>query len=366
MANASNHYLLILCGGTGPRLWPLSRTDYPKQFLAILDHRSLLNNTVDRFRKFIPAKNIFIVSNQKYYRLLRLHLKNVIPSTNYILEPEKKNTAMAIIYAAAHIYHLNPNAIITATPSDHYISKLKNFHKNILSSVKIATATPDIIAIGIKPTKPDTSYGYLLTSASRHLGAYSVLKFHEKPSAIDASIYIKKGAYWNSGIYTFSLSSLSTELAKYDTNYHRLFEKLKSGPINSTLAEKIYKLSGNLPFDQVISEKTDRLAMITATFTWNDIGEWQTIYETLVHNSRGIATIGQETVFLNENSKNCLIHAPKNKLVGLVGVNGLAVIDTPDSLLVCNLNDSFSVRSLVAQIVDSPKLKHHFLSRYGR
>jgi mannose-1-phosphate guanylyltransferase len=365
MARTSDHYILILCGGTGPRLWPLSRVDSPKQFLNIFGTKSLLQDTLSRFRTFVPPKNIYIVSNKKYLRELKRQIGNSIPLSNIIAEPEKKNTTMAVIYGLAIIKNINPNAVITVAPSDHHISKLASFKKDILLAAFLASNTDTIITLGIKPTNPNPSYGYILTN-SKSNNQYPVTKFIEKPSIIDAQIYIKKNAYWNSGIYTFHVNTLSTELAKHQKGFYRLLEKLQTNLARPRIVEKIFSLAENISIDKAVSEKSDKLSLIPVSFQWNDVGEWQSIFNELSHDKNNNALIGKTTNYLSYNSKDCLISSPKNKLVGLVGINNLAVIDTPDSLLICDLNDSFSVRNLVSLIVSNPHFKYHFLSRHDK
>ncbi len=361
MAKSSNHYILILCGGTGPRLWPLSRANHPKQFLKILDQKSLLQQTVNRFKKFIPPKNIFVISNKKYKNELKKQLKSLVPTSNIIFEPEKKNTTMAFIYGSAIIKNINPQAIITAAPSDHFIGKISSFKKDVDNVYNIASNTDSIVTIGIKPTYPNPAFGYLLPG-DKKTKFYPVLKFIEKPSVIDAKILINKNALWNSGIYTFSINSLTNQLANYNSDFFRIFKKLEESINKTTVIDKLYKLAKNIPFDKAISEKSSKLTTIIATFEWSDIGEWQSIYQQLFKDKNGIAKINRQSQYVSANSTNCLISASNSKLVGLVGLNNLAIIDTADSLLVCNLNDSFSVRNLVTQIVSDPKLKKYFLN----
>jgi mannose-1-phosphate guanylyltransferase len=347
MATTSNHYVLILCGGTGPRLWPMSRASNPKQFLSLFSEKTLLQETFSRYQKIVPTSHIFIVSNARYKEIILKQLKN-LPRQNLIVEPEKKNTAMAIIYGSALIHRLNPQAIITSAPADHLISKEAIFSQAINSAAKIALSGQKIVTIGIKPTYPNPSFGYILPDS----------RFVEKPSINDAQLYIKKGAFWNSGIYTFSLNTLEKELQSHQPKYYSLYQQLIKNPKS---VNTIFKQSENLSFDVAISEKSNSLTSLPAKFIWSDIGEWKAIWEQLKKNQDGLATIGKNTSLTSIKSKDCLVYTQPKKIVGLVGAHNLAIIDTPDALLVCNLNDSFFVRDLITQIVSSPKLKNYFL-----
>lgn len=350
MAKASNHYILILCGGSGPRLWPLSRASNPKQFLKIFGSRSLLQETVHRFKKFIPSDNIYIISQEKYLSHLRKDLHKLVPSRNILTEPEKKNTAMAIIYGASIINQNNPQAVITTAPADHFINNVVLFQHDLSRAVSAAVNQSKIVAIGTPATSPNPAYGYILPSQN---------KFIEKPDQINAAKLIRQGAFWNCGLYTFTFSTLANELQLHQPEYFSLLQKIAShDPI-----KKIYHLSPSLSFDTAVSEKTKNLFMIRAKFSWSDIGEWKTIFQKLPKVEDEFATINPGTNFVKYNSRRCLVSGPPRKLIGLVGVSNLAVIDTSDSLLICNIDseDSYHVRDLVSQIVAKPKLAKYFL-----
>lgn len=359
-----NHYILIMCGGSGPRLWPLSRATKPKQFLQLFGDSSLIKDTYNRFKKFVPVENIFFISHRKYLEELKAEFGKSVPGQNYISEPEKKNTAMAILYGTSVIQKLNPHAVISAVPSDHFIKEGGNFQKDLKKAAKIATDTDNIVGIGIHPTFPNPGFGYILhgSGKSEH---YPVTRFVEKPSVVDAQILIRKDALWNSGMYTFRPEVLIQELHVHQPEYRPIIESLA---ISSSVvtARKVYKLAPSLAIDKAVSEKTKNLVIFRASFDWSDVGEWNAIWQHLQPQTEGLSLLNNNGNFVAVNSKNCLIYGNKKKLTGLVGLNNLAIIDTPDSLLVCNLHDSFSVRELVKKIVEDPKLKKYFLTKYDR
>lgn len=359
-----NHYILIMCGGSGPRLWPLSRATRPKQFLQLFGDNSLIKDTYNRFKKFIPVKNIFFISHQKYLEELKQEFGKSVPSQNYISEPEKKNTAMAILYGTTIIKKLNPNAVISAVPSDHFIKQGSNFQKDLSKAAKIATDTDNIVTIGIHPTYPNPGFGYILHGSGK-TELQTVNRFVEKPSVIDAQILIRKDAFWNSGMYTFRPDVLIQELHTHSPEYRPIIDALNISTSVVT-ARKIYKLSPTLAIDKAVSEKTKNLVIFKASFDWSDVGEWNAIWQHLQPQPEGLSLLNNQGNYVSVNSKNCLVYGDKKKLTGLVGLNNLAIIDTPDSLLVCNLHDSFSVRELVKKIVEDPKLKKYFLTNYDR
>jgi len=362
MAESSiKHYIFILCGGTGPRLWPLSRKSKPKQFLSFFDKKSILEQTIKRSQRIVDNKNIYIVSGNDYVdRILKI-AKDFNLTKNIIIEPEKKNTALAILYATIKIKQIDPNAIISTFPADHYIKNTARLKQTLNKAKTVAHLTDTIVTIGIKPTKAESSYGYICPSQKID-DYYTVSKFIEKPDLEKAKNLIEKKSYWNSGIYTFSVSTLLSEFEKLQPDYLKIAMDLEKNLDYPKKIEQIYKQSPNLSIDKAISEKTSKMTMIPATFDWNDIGEWHTIFESLPKKKDNHAIINSKTQFLSTNSKGCLISGLDKKLIGLVGVDNLAIIDTPDALLICNLDSSYNVRDLVSLIVKSKKYKKYFLN----
>lgn len=357
---SKHHYLLILCGGTGPRLWPLSRADNPKQFLTIIGNTSLLQQTLSHAKYSLPLNHIFLITNLKYFDQAKKHLASDFPSKQIISEPIKKNTAMAILYGTSVIAQHDPDAIISSLPSDQYISPLSAFRQQIKQSARLSSLYHAIVIIGSKPTYPNPSYGYILTEATRQKFLL-VKQFIEKPNAVTAAKLISQNAFWNSGIYTFSVNTLINEFSKTSPEYVELYQKLNKNPFNSNIINQVYQQSPDLAVDIALSQKSSNLIMLPAKFKWNDVGEWGTIFNQLKNSQRDIIKLNSQTVLESFDSQACLVSGYPNKLIGLVGVHNLAVIDTPNGLLICNLNQSPNVRNLVAQIIDSKTKRHFFL-----
>jgi mannose-1-phosphate guanylyltransferase len=346
MATTPKHYFVILCGGTGPRLWPMSRADRPKQFLKLFNNKSLLEETYNRIRKIAPSKNIFIVSNKRYKDQLEKLLINKVPKENFLYEPLKRNTAMAITFTLSHLHKLDPDAIVTTTPSDHYVGKTLQFKKHI-------------VTVGVKATTPNPSYGYILPQ-QKNKNYSHVSFFIEKPDIDTAKKLIKKNCYWNTDIHTFRIKTMLSEFQKLHPEYFEFFEQLTKSTDNKKI-EAIFKKSPKLNINRAISEKSKQMMVVPATFDWSDVGEWKSIYLQLKGNLNGVSTLEKDNPFVTFQSKNCLLRTSNKKIIGLVGVENLAVIDTPDALLICDMNKSSHLRDLITKMVASKKHKDFFL-----
>lgn len=350
-----HHFIVILCGGTGPRLWPLSRAKNPKPFLALLGRQNLLQQTFNRAKHVVPTNNIYLVTNKKYGQ----KIKNLLPTKNIINEPEKKNTAMAILYATSFIQKVDQKAIITVLPSDHFVDNLDNFQKDLAKMYLLAQAG-HIATIGIPPAGPNPSYGYIKTTPIKD--HFKVIKFIEKPTIKKAKqLILNPHCFWNAGIYTFSPVDLIVEFEKYQNQYLPLYRQLCQKQLSPKIIKHLYSLSPNLSIDYAIAEKSANIVLIKASFLWSDIGQWNAIYLHTPHDPNGNASINNQTDYLALNSSHCLVHSP-HKLIGLVGVRDLAIIDTADALLICHLDSSFEVRQLIGLMVNDKRRKQYFLS----
>lgn len=349
---AKHHFIVILCGGTGPRLWPLSNALFPKQFLKILSPQSLLENTISRCLKIVDKSHLVIVSNYKYKKLL-VKLPGII-----LLEPHKRNTTPAILYATSYIKKIDPLATITTTPADHFIRNTLLFTADIKKAVTVANLGK-IVSIGVVPNSANPSYGYIKTK-DQHSPS-KVLKFIEKPLPIKAARFIKnKQWFWNTGIYTFTIKVLEHTLRLHSPKFFKIYHTMCFATNNSTL-NNIYINCPSRAFDKTVSERTHNMEMLSASFDWSDVGQWNTIYLKSNKDRHQNALLNTNTNLIALDSHHCLINGPKNKLIGLIGVNNLSIIDTPLGLLVCRLDLSDHVRDLVATIVADPKYKNFFL-----
>ena len=333
ITNNIDQIFVILCGGTGPRLWPLSTTSHPKQFLPILSPDSLLLQTINRLLTITDKKNIYIVTSDRNINLIHQNTKDVLPKENIFIEPDKKNTALAIYFTLSKFLNLNPETVVSFLPSDHFISPLNKFKNDLQKTAKIAQKNSSIVTIGIHPSFPNTSYGYILKSK----------KFIEKPDKIHALKYIINGALWNSGIYTATIKTYLSEYKKHFPNPD-------------------YKKSKPISFDYAISQKSKNIDCLKASFDWSDVGEWGAIFKKSKTDHDHIAIVNPQTNYVSQNSHHCLVSSEnKDKLIGLVGINNLAIIDTPKALLISSLDSSHHVRDLVIKITSNQKIKNFFV-----
>ncbi|HOZ80632.1 MAG TPA: sugar phosphate nucleotidyltransferase [Candidatus Woesebacteria bacterium] len=348
-----DHYFVILCGGTGPRLWPLSRASFPKPFLKLFSRKTLLEETFYRLKTISSKNNIYIVTNKKYQSLVKKTLGNQILPSHIITEPEKRNTAVASLYITSIISQKNPQAIITTLPSDHYLYPTSKFTHCLQKAYQIAKKKHSLVTIGQPASSPNPSYGYLLINQQ-----FQVDQFIEKPDISSAKILIKKNAWWNLGIYTFSVPTIETICQQHQKKLYSFYLELKKSNKNKIIS--LYQNIDSIAFDYAFSEKTKNFYLVPGNFQWSDIGEWKNLLNIIRQDT--ITSLSKSPI-INQNSSNCLVSLSDHKMLGLVGVKDLAIIDTSDALLVCDLNQSFSVRDLVAKIVSSPKTEKYFLTK---
>ena len=355
-----DHFLVILCGGTGPRLWPLSRADKPKQFLPLLSKKTLYQETLARALKISSPQKIIVVSNNKYRSLLLSQTPKSIPRSNLLFEPLKKNTAMAMVWAAAHISQISPEATLTHFASDHYITPLKALLHDLHLSTRLAKTQKCLVAIGTRPTFPNPGYGYILTKKNSSSSALSVTRFIEKPKIPQARRLIEsKNCFWNANLYTWDIPTFTKELKSHAPHYYRLLLSLQKDPSSKNIC-KIYSQSYRLSIDKALSEKTKNLKLIPASFAWSDIGEWGLLKKALAPSAKNIILTGKEKT-LTHQTENCLISHQGSQLLGLVGLKDCSVVTTSDAILVCSHSASYQIRRLVAKIVKKKNLAPYFL-----
>ena len=334
--------VLILAGGSGTRLWPLSRKFYPKQFVKLEQGKpSLFQTTFLRSLKLVDWQDIYIITNKDYKFLITSSIEDIgcnYLARNIILEPEAKNTLPAIYAGVKKIEQDSGQQQIVVFPSDHLITKEEDFIDNIKRSTTIAQK--HIIVFGIKPTKPYTGYGYI-SPAEPILNGNLVAEFKEKPNYDLAKQYIKKGYLWNAGIFMFSSNIIIEEVKKYAYETYLAFE-------NSTkINEAFSQITTSKSIDYAIMEQSSKVAVVAIDIGWNDLGSFDAVYENATKNQDGNSS-KVEDFFIN--STNNYVFSTDDKLVSLIGVNDLLVVDCSDSLLVCKKNQSQKVQQIVQQL----------------
>ena len=350
---SKNHYVAIMAGGIGSRFWPMSRTDFPKQFLDILNTgRTLIQATYDRFLKFIPAENIYIVTAAQYREIVVKQLPGLNPE-NILCEPSRKNTAPCIAYIAYKLQQINPNANLICAPADHLITDPEDFKKTCLDALHFTSHIKALLTLGIKPTNPNTGYGYIqYESFAVSENVYKVKTFTEKPDAELAKTFVSSGDFlWNAGIFVWQVKNIIKAFEKYLPEMHEVFdaEQLNFNTKKETAAiERIYPQCVNISIDYGVMEKADNVYVIPSSFGWSDLGTWASAYETFERDYLDNA-VGGNNVIVIDATKN-MVHADHKKLVLLQGLDDFIVVDTKDVLMICKKDKEQEIKDYVAEI----------------
>lgn len=359
-------YAVILAGGGGTRLWPKSRNQTPKQFLRLSGSHTMIQVAAERVTKLVAWKNVIVVTNKLYFDEVRDQLPQV-PPENIIAEPEKRDTALAMLIGALYAKSKDPDAIVLNAASDHVIADDREFVRVMTAALEVAANDHKLVTVGITPTHPHTGYGYIrigddLKKLGRGLSLFEVDSFTEKPNLPTARAFLSTGRYfWNANMYVWSAADLQAAFAKYMPAMHTLTQKLdqlSSEQFHAELAA-IYSKAESISIDYAISEKADNLVLIPGDFGWNDVGDWKVVYELGKKDLAGnVIVADQENIkTLAIASQNNLIHAD-GRLVALVGVNDMIVVDTDEILMICPKERSQDVKKLVERLKEENKKEY--------
>jgi mannose-1-phosphate guanylyltransferase len=348
-----NYYVAIMAGGIGSRFWPMSRTALPKQFLDVLNTgKTLVQWTYERYAKFIPAENIFIVTSEEYVDIVKTQLP-MLPIDNILAEPSKKNTAPCIAYISFKLAQINPDAKCIVAPSDHLILEEERFQAIVLQALDFVDNIKALATLGIKPTHPNTGYGYIQYEGLEVAkDVYKVKTFTEKPDVEIAKSFIESGDFlWNAGIFAWKISSILTAFEKYQPEMYELFDQEKmhfNTPAEKTAIQKIYPQCTNISIDIAIMEKANNVYVMPASFGWSDLGTWNSAYENMEKDYLGNAVASDNVIVID--ATKCMINSPKDKLVLVQGLDDFIVIDTKDVLLICSRDKEQSIKEYVAEV----------------
>lgn len=349
-------YVLILAGGGGTRLWPVSREDLPKQFLRLFGGKSLFRHALDRALAVTTPEKIYISTAQRYYDLIRKEARQ-IPPENIIQEPMRRDTALAEGVGAVYIHHRDPQAVICNFASDHLISPLSVFSRQLKQAAEVAYNTGLFTAVGITPTKPHTGLGHIKAHAQFPNLPKGVLrgeKFVEKPPLDLAKKYTKSGQYyWNAHLFVWKAASFLQLLKKYAPKTSALLPKLEKSlgtHEEREVLKLVFQMAPTLATDYAVAEKLKKFICIPAAFSWSDVGDWQEAAKHLPHDPDGNSFLpsNKKTVIAIE-SKGNLIYS-KKPVVCTSGVNDLIVVETKDALLICKKDTSQSVKKIVESL----------------
>jgi len=343
-------YSIILAGGSGSRLWPLSRELYPKQLLNIKNKDSLLQLTFKRLTSFLPAEKILSITNTKHFSNVKYQLSALTQNPIVLSEPIAKNTAPAIAITTRYIQGIatEEDPIILAIPSDHIIEDTEKFAQSIKNAEKIAQEGY-IVTFGVKPNYAETGFGYI-NIAEKLDNGFKVKSFVEKPSKDLAETYLKQGNwFWNSGIFMFKASVILKELENYDKN---IFEILNEFDFNNSIEIPYinFEKMPNISIDYSVMEKSNNLALVELTSDWQDMGSWQSIYDVSPKDGQGNVKIGH---ILDKDSKNSFMYS-SSKLVATIGLEDTVVVETEDAILACKKDKVQEVK----QIFETLKQQH--------
>lgn len=347
---------IILAGGSGTRLWPLSRKNYPKQFLRLNSDKSLLQQTVERFLDAVKPEDIIIVTNNDYKFHVQADIHNlgsetIIPDSNIILEPAGRNTAPAIAFAVKYCMEklgCGEDEVVFISPSDHIIKPVERFVEFVDISAEIAKEGY-IVTFGIKPESPETGYGYIKTgdrlkAIGDNMKGYKVEEFAEKPDIKTAKKYLKEGNYyWNSGMFVFSIGTIIREIEYHEPKIMELFNKgFEEMLLN-------FDRMPNISMDYAIAERSDKMAVLPIEIYWNDIGSWDSLYDALDKDKNGNARKGNVLTF---DVKNSLIIGNK-RLITALGMEDCLIIESDDAVLVAKRGKAQEVKDVVNILKDA-------------
>ena len=356
-----NYYAILMAGGVGSRFWPVSTQDFPKQFHDMLGTGdTLIQKTFNRLANLIPKENIFILTNARYNNLVFEQLPNVT-KRQVVLEPAMRNTAPCILYAALKIQKENEDAVMIVAPSDHWIEDEEAFSKNVKTAFDYCESNDALMTLGITPSFPNTGYGYIEFDKSSNSDIKPVLQFREKPDYATAKTFISQGNFlWNAGIFMWSAKAV---IAAFRNNQPSLFSLFENGidVYNTELEEEFIKANygkaENISVDYALMEKSKNVYVIPATFDWNDLGTWGSLFDKLDKDANNNAVVNSKTLL--EDASGNMIRSKKDKLVVIDGLKNYIIVDKDEVLLIFPKTKEQDIKKVLQNV------KANFGESYG-
>lgn len=358
-------YAVIMAGGTGTRFWPASTEERPKQFLKLFGYQTMLQQTVERIEPLIPRERIMVVTNDRYVSRVKEQLPG-LRSDFIIGEPVGRNTAPCVALAAGILQKIDEDATMVVLPADHQIRKPEKFLGYLETAIEQSRKGDNLVTIGVEPTHPETGYGYIEydeSTASEVEGnhVYSVTAFTEKPDEDKATEFINKGNFlWNSGMFIWQASTILNEV---ETHLSDIYQPLQEAHIKlqtnqqKEAIDQFYNACPSISVDYGIMEKAKQVHVVPGSFGWNDVGSWHAVYSLGEKNDNGSVIDAQSII--EENSTNNYVNISSDKLVALVGMDNVALVETDDAILVCNLDEAQDVKKVVNRIRKDDNLKNY-------
>ncbi len=348
----NNRYCVIMCGGVGSRFWPFSKAARPKQFIDFFGTgRSLLQMAFDRLQDIVPVENIYLITNENYETLVREQLPE-IGDTQILMEPARRNTAPCIAWAAHHIKAINPDAKMMVAPSDHLIINVEKFKQSVINAFEFIETRDALVTLGIKPSRPETGYGYIQVGQAVEGNFSKVKTFTEKPDEDLARVFLKSGEFfWNSGMFFWSADNIIKALETCAPEVIAVFEQGKDyfgTPQEMEYINTNFQACPNISIDFAVMEKAPNVYVETVDFGWNDLGTWRSLYDNSPKNIDGNVT--QNCRALMFNSHNNIIAIKGDKLVVASGLEGYIVADVDDALLIVPLDEEQKIKTYVNEV----------------
>ena len=340
-----NNHIVIMAGGIGSRFWPLSTPEFPKQFIDILGcGRTLIQLTVDRFKGICPMQNFWVVTNAAYVEIVRQQLPD-IPENHILAEPAARNTAPCIAWACWRIKAEDPEANVVVTPADAVVMNPEEFRRVIKNALDYTTESDAIVTIGIKPSRPETGYGYVESSDAIKGEIKKVAAFKEKPQLEVAERYVKAGNYlWNAGIFVWNVNTITVAIQTYKPNIAADMERMKTTADVQTIFPQCEKIS--IDFAVMEPAAADgKVYTHPADFGWSDLGNWASLYDKLQHDADGNASVGNVHLY---ECRNCVVHTEDAKKVVLQGLDNYIVSEKGGRLLVCKRSEEQRIKEFSA------------------
>lgn len=356
-------YAVIMAGGSGTRFWPKSTNSLPKQFLNLFGDGTMIQNTANRIEGIIPQERIIVVTNEKYVSIVRDQLPKV-PMGNIVGEPVAKNTAPCVAIAAELIRKKDPNGVMIVLPADHHITEPEKFTNFLKTAVSKAESGDFLVTIGVEPSRPETGFGYIHSDSSskEELGGNPVLPvkaFTEKPNEIVAKQFVESGDYfWNSGMFIWKAETVLKEIA---SQLPAMYDELEQssvelyGSSHNAAINDFYYACESISIDYGIMEGAQSVYVVPGEFGWNDVGSWTAVYELAEKDNQGNSIQTLNATFAD--TTNSLVLSESEKMISVVGLDNIAVVETEDAILVCNLDKAQGVKEIVDQLKGSQDFK---------
>ncbi len=350
--NMNNTYVAIMAGGIGSRFWPGSRVHRPKQFLDILGTgKSLIRLTFERFLQLCPKENIFILTNKMYREQVKEHLPE-LEYSQILCEPSRNNTAPCVAYTAFKLHGINPKANFVVAPSDHVILKENAFLETVRKGLDFTATHDALVTLGIRPTRPDTGYGYINFETEDADGIHEVIRFTEKPDIDHARQFVDSGEYlWNAGIFLWTAENIIRAFEQHEPEIHRMFDEIKSD-LNTdkeqAIIDKTYPDTPKISIDYAIMEKAKNVYTIPSDFGWSDLGTWNSLHAEFEKDEHNNA-LNSDNIMTYDTS-NCLIRAAKDKLVVVKDLDNYIIVDEKDVLLIYPKDKEQEIKAVTKEI----------------